>query len=89
MKSSNFRRLLVCSLLIVTMVPVLLSTLPNFRASAVCGGGPKGSIGTFAIGIASCGGGHHGAGGGIGYHTGSGSNNNNSSNSTTTSMSSP
>jgi len=37
MQSSNVRKLLVCSLLIITMVPVVLSTLPSFQASAAKG----------------------------------------------------
>jgi len=46
MQSSNIRKLLVCGLLIITMVPVLLSTFPGFQASAthvcpnLCGGDP-------------------------------------------------
>lgn len=79
MKSSNLRKLLVCSLLIITMVPVLLSTLPSFQASA-CGGHVSG-IGDTAIGIAGCGGGTP--------HTRNGNGNNNNYGSTTTSSTVP
>ena len=43
MKSSQARKLLLCSLLILSVVPVLFSTLPNFQAKATLAGPGNGN----------------------------------------------